>query len=794
MPSSPSLFRIGASLLAFAASGGTLSSLSLSSPTLASGDAPPNPLTAESLGLLPHMYSLLQISNRIADNQDLASGMGTGILSTGESAMNADGTASAALIAQASQFFELIEDPLLNLLVPVMVQIIMGIIRTPVINVVCEILGSVLAQLLAEPLAEATFPGADTAPMTAVVDAMQPKSPAAVRVSKSSSTTTTTTVTTEGFFLELGQGQGQGGDTSGSSKDNKKKKIERVVESLSQFIEAVDSPSLDSSSPSSLSLRWKPPHYQESGQGLGLRPEVLERAEELLMQRGWSLGRIQQVVEKLAKERSDDGGGVGDAGDEEENEEGLEGAEGTADEADRDEDLPTVAFGGDAAPHPGLHLDELWHRYYSFKKKEEENGQEAHEDAADAANYYSSFLELHTSAGPCAAAKTIESCHAMAPPVMKERGCTWCYKADDKLGDGGLSTGKCAPCSESKVKDFVTKGGMTCTRTADVCASKFETPEALRPIGYDYHRTAKDKKAKEDAIKRERWERTRPRAYEKGEEIAKAEAKAAAAKAEEKKNKSKKKVEVEEEPMASPSPSKSPSTTPSPSPSSSPLPDGVVAHNRQRKDWLPSDEASFPAMPSPVKGKPPENEATQQVVRTITDDVVILVTKTLHAGLVPLLRSKLTDKLSRFTLREATARVTKQVVADLHTTLPMDLLEQITLLTTKDLAAEVTQTLTEALVPTITESISRNPGVDLLCFLCRSEAKVYCEACKQAVNQDRVNHDAAWRIAKEQALKAREGLLKKSGIVEAAVAKSIEEETKGVIAAVDGPTTEKKKK
>jgi hypothetical protein len=723
-----------------------------------------DPLSVESLGLMPHMYSLLQLSNRIADTDGLTAGMGTGILANGELAMNADGTASAALIAHASQYFELIEDPLLNLLVPVIIQIVMGIIRTPIINVVSEILGSVLAQLLAKPLAEAIMPGVDTSSMSKVEDAMAPKSPAGIRASNSSSTTTTTTTeTVEGFFLQLDE---DGRPTTSTTRDVRTtgtKKLERIVDSLSEFIEVASAEAGVLGEGRNFTLRWKPQSLSSSP-GSPLRVEVLERVEELLRQRGWSMERIKDVTESHA--RTYQGGEDGNDQAAQLSETAAEKSDYEDDEEEQEEeddeefdDLPP-----EDAPHPGLHLDDLWRQYYRSG------------DIDDDGAAYASFLELHTSATPCSAAKSLEACHRMAPPVMKGRGCSWCYKGDSPVGK---AAGKCVPCNADKVKNFVSKGGLTCSRDANICALHFQGPKAMRPVDYHYHLTEDEKTSKNNKMKRMKWEISQPRAYEQS--VASPQPPQAASSS----------------PAATPTSSPAPTTTPTPSTSVSPLPAGVVPHNGAsvRKDWVPSDETRFPKMPPKVKGKPPENEATQQVVRTITDDVVIAVSHTLHAALVPLLRKKLTDKLSRHTVRETTAQVTNKVVSDLHATLPMELIEQITLLATRDLSAEVTHTLTEALVPTITESIARNPGVDLMCFLCRSEARVYCDACKLSINQDKVNSDAAWRIAQEKAIKAKEWLLgpQGSGIVESAVAKSIQEETKGVIEAVSGGKKKKKK-
>jgi hypothetical protein len=105
---------------------------------------------------------------------------------------------------KAGQYFELIEDPLLNLLVPVLISIIISIIKMPIIMLLIEVLNFLLMKILAIPLALALYPGTDpaTVPGAEGVPGMAPSSALAQSVTIVTSTTTTTTVEYE-EFLEL---------------------------------------------------------------------------------------------------------------------------------------------------------------------------------------------------------------------------------------------------------------------------------------------------------------------------------------------------------------------------------------------------------------------------------------------------------------------------------------------------------------------------------------------------------------------------------------------------------------
>jgi len=109
---------------------------------------------------------------------------------------------------RASQYFELIEDPLLNMAVPVVISIVISIAKMPIIMLLTEILNFFLMLLLAIPLALALYPGTDPAsiPGAAGVPGMKPSSPMAQAVQsvQSSTTTTTSTVVEEEYeeFLQ----------------------------------------------------------------------------------------------------------------------------------------------------------------------------------------------------------------------------------------------------------------------------------------------------------------------------------------------------------------------------------------------------------------------------------------------------------------------------------------------------------------------------------------------------------------------------------------------------------------
>lgn len=114
---------------------------------------------------------------------------------------------------KAGQYFELIEDPLLNLAVPVIISIVISIIKMPIIMLLIEIINFFLMKLLAVPLALMLYAGVDpeSVPGADAVPGMKPSSPLAMAVQESSSsssstTTTTTTVVEEEYeeeFLQL---------------------------------------------------------------------------------------------------------------------------------------------------------------------------------------------------------------------------------------------------------------------------------------------------------------------------------------------------------------------------------------------------------------------------------------------------------------------------------------------------------------------------------------------------------------------------------------------------------------
>ncbi|KAA0152391.1 hypothetical protein FNF29_03957 [Cafeteria roenbergensis] len=105
---------------------------------------------------------------------------------------------------RASQYFELIEDPLLNLAVPVLISIVISIVKMPIIMLLTEVINFFLMLLLAIPLALAIYPGTDpsTIPGAEGVPGMKPSSALAQSVSSTTTTTTTTTTTVEEEYVE----------------------------------------------------------------------------------------------------------------------------------------------------------------------------------------------------------------------------------------------------------------------------------------------------------------------------------------------------------------------------------------------------------------------------------------------------------------------------------------------------------------------------------------------------------------------------------------------------------------
>jgi hypothetical protein len=194
----------------------------------------------------------------------------------------------------------------------------------------------------------------------------------------------------------------------------------------------------------------------------------------------------------------------------------------------------------------------------------------------------------------------------------------------------------------------------------------------------------------------------------------------------------------------------------------------------------PDDDSTLPKVPAPPEGSPPPNEAAAQMVRTATDAVTTQLTHMLHAGLVPILRQRMRDKLVRGTMREAVGPITSAVTASLHAALPPLLIDSLTAVTTRRLSAEMTQTLSSALIPAITESIARHPAIDHMCFLCHSY-QVYCDACTNSRKQDSVNGAFSWDVAQSLATQASRAVAG-SGFLDVTVARSLAEEAASVVA------------
>lgn len=118
------------------------------------------------------LYSLLQLSSQLAETEEM----------------------------RASQFFELVEEPIMNLVVPVAVSVVISIARIPIIMILSETIAYILSELLAVPLGDALFPGMDTSSLQTISQMFLPK----WERSETSVTTTTTTVVEEEVdaFLE----------------------------------------------------------------------------------------------------------------------------------------------------------------------------------------------------------------------------------------------------------------------------------------------------------------------------------------------------------------------------------------------------------------------------------------------------------------------------------------------------------------------------------------------------------------------------------------------------------------
>lgn len=120
------------------------------------------------------VYAMLQLSSRVSGTADVA----------------------------ASQVFELIEDPLLNLLVPVVVDVLISIVRDLIIKVIGEIISLILADVMPVPLASTLWPGIDTTGVT-ISDTVPVSDSAKAAMSGVESmmsvTSTTTTRTVPGF-------------------------------------------------------------------------------------------------------------------------------------------------------------------------------------------------------------------------------------------------------------------------------------------------------------------------------------------------------------------------------------------------------------------------------------------------------------------------------------------------------------------------------------------------------------------------------------------------------------------
>jgi hypothetical protein len=95
----------------------------------------------------------------------------------------------------SSQFFELIEDPLLNLLVPVVIQVVLMIVSKIIIQVLSEVLGLILAELLPQPFAEALWPGMDASGVSLANVMPESADTRSILATTESMTTTTSTTT-----------------------------------------------------------------------------------------------------------------------------------------------------------------------------------------------------------------------------------------------------------------------------------------------------------------------------------------------------------------------------------------------------------------------------------------------------------------------------------------------------------------------------------------------------------------------------------------------------------------------
>jgi len=653
------------------------------------------------VALLPNMYSLLQLSARMVDMER----------------------------ADAGQVFELIEDPLLNLLVPVVIQIVMDIIKSPIIDLLCEIFASLLAQLLAEPLGTAIFPGLDTSSLADVAGKFQPTSAAAKKAISSSTTTTTTTTTTSGFLeVEAHLGLGAAGVTSDAASEGA-----ALPPDVSTWVQqAVAQVAASIAISEDGGLVWDAPAV--------MRIEGREQLAALLEDRHMSWEGVRQLVvaavaaHQRALERPSDGmdhsmlaplAGVGGHGRVEQSSPQrtqphqafqsdasedlllpeLEGSDEPFDEDTSDwvDDPGEEGGGGLLTLHPGLspaeRADALRRPHAYAEPLDLGHGGSVSAALTPDAALDASLLELHADVEvtDCSAALTPRECDGMQPPVIAGR-CSWCVKGAD------ATVGKCVACDPAKVAGLV-KNGFTCSKDEDFCravagyyAAYFHLPPPAPPKG---------------------------------------------------------------QPGGSSTPADS--------------------ESGGKKPKLPQDDdSSLPKVPARPEGSPPPNEAAAQFVRTATDVVTTQLTHMLHAGLVPILRMRMRDKLVRGTMRETVGPITSAVTANLHATLPPLLIDSLTAVTTRRLSAEMTQTLSSALIPAITESIARHPAIDHMCFLCHSY-QVYCDACTNSRKQDSVNGAFSWDVAQSLAAQASRAVAG-SGFLDVAVARSLAEEAASVVA------------
>lgn len=198
-----------------------------------------------------------------------------------------------------------------------------------------------------------------------------------------------------------------------------------------------------------------------------------------------------------------------------------------------------------------------------------------------------------------------------------------------------------------------------------------------------------------------------------------------------------------------------------------------------RSDWLPDDDKKLPVMPPEPKGEAPPNEAAAQNDKTAEDATAGPLAHLLHGNLVPLLRSRLRKKLVRTVMREAAAPATVGAVERLHAGLPQLLVRSIAGATTRRLSVELTRTLTSVLVPTLGEALARHPAVDIVCGLCDAHG-LYCDACRGARRQDGADTAAASSLAEDLAAAASRALAG-SGLLDVAVAQSLAEESASVV-------------